>query len=160
MSQKSKSFGEDPLASAIEDWRASDETAEHLSGAARTRVLATVRASRSERGAPAPLRMLFPPLWRWTLAGALPLAALTLALGFLVLERPAPLAPMVSTSPSIQVSKAGDQVVFVIANGQTAHRVYKSNVPNEFPGEPVVTTDGSFRDRLEGGANLVFYRIE
>jgi hypothetical protein len=62
----------------------------------------------------------------------------------------------------VDAHKDGADVVFVIANGQRSHRVYKSNDPKDFgPDARFAETRGTFRDRLaNGGSDVVFYRIE
>jgi len=147
----------DLLDEAVVRWRAAEAPREQLQRTSRARILESV--GRTE--APRPLGPLFFPVGRLALAGALPLVVLTLMLGFLVTGGPG-LAPVGEAGiPSVQVSKDGSEVIFTIANGQTTHRVYRSGAPDRFDETPTFTTsDGAFVDRLEGGPDLVFYRID
>jgi len=62
---------------------------------------------------------------------------------------------------TVRAAKNGDEVVFTIANGGRAHRVFKSSVPTNFdPSTAVTVRDGSFRDSADDGSDLVFYRID
>lgn len=124
---------------------------------------ATILQAGLETAGPAerPLRTLFVPLRKLVLAGALPVVALTLALGWMA--RPAvettPLAA--HGTPPVHVTKSGDEVIFLIANGHRPHAVYKSEAANRFDAPPAFwTEDGAFRDRLDAGPDLVFYRID
>jgi hypothetical protein len=63
--------------------------------------------------------------------------------------------------PVLQAVRQGDEVVFVIANGGGHHTVRKSNDPRHLTdSETLVVSDGAFRDNLDSGNNLVFYRID
>lgn len=149
----------DPLEAAVQTWR-SDEAGREvgLSGPARSRVLARAVAGSSRTSAA--LRPLFFPWCRLVAAGAAPLLALTLAIGYLSLGGPvSDLVP--GTAPVIGAEKRGDEVIFVIANGERAHRVYRSTSPLQFDKAPLATTrGGEFRDRIGEGPGLVFYRID
>ena len=64
-------------------------------------------------------------------------------------------------SPPIFASKTAGEVVFTIANGDRAHKVYLSTAPDRFDNAPaLMTRDGAFRDRLSEGPDLVYYRID
>ena len=63
-------------------------------------------------------------------------------------------------APRLLASKQGDEVVFVIANGERTHSVSRLSRPVERQGEAMVVNDGTFRDRLSSDAQLVFYRID
>lgn len=60
----------------------------------------------------------------------------------------------------LQARKSGNQVIFTIANGHRAHRVFKSSDVDPSKSSPFTTTRGSFRDDLRAGPDLVFYRID
>jgi len=152
---------EDPLEQAVADWRAAggaDDPADRLSPAARARIasLGSIRESRLS-----PLGWLFFPATRFAIAGALPVALLSLSLGYLAWDEMHDPVAVPSTGASIEATIDGDNVVFVIANGSRVHRVYKSKNPNQFGDRPEFTTrDGSFEDRVNDGQALVFYRID
>jgi hypothetical protein len=50
--------------------------------------------------------------------------------------------------------------VFLIANGGQEHRIYRTDNPRVLPGESYETAQGAFRDRLDAGGAVVFYRID
>ena len=143
---------EDRLSTALREWRDSERSAEQLSTDCRTRILEASRPGQKLR----PLASLFLPLRGWALAGALPVALLTLALGYGFLPGPETES---DTAPTLRASRVGDEVVFQIANGGKPHRVYRSTSAGE-AGEAMAVTDGRFRDRLDRGGDLVFYRID
>jgi len=61
----------------------------------------------------------------------------------------------------VAVSKQGDQVTFTIANGGSAHTVYRSTSPESFDlARAVRVSDGEFVDRVDDQASIVFYRID
>ena len=63
-------------------------------------------------------------------------------------------------SDTLTAQKQGNKVIFNIANGHRSHRVLRSEEP-DFKGATTFTTeDGRFVDRLQGGPDLVFYRID
>jgi hypothetical protein len=63
--------------------------------------------------------------------------------------------------PRLEAVRQGDEVIFKIANGDRSHTVRKSNSASDLQdSESVVVTDGAFRDRLDSGGDLVFYRID
>jgi hypothetical protein len=151
------------LDAALLAWRKAPAAGavERLSAETRSSILdATLERSQSDYAAERPLTPLFLPARRMMLVG-FPVLALTLALGWLV--RPAEIAAPVAADrfPPVHATKSGDEVIFLIANGQRPHAVYKSQAPNSFDAPPAFwTQDGSFRDRLDGGPALVFYRID
>lgn len=157
MNTQMTGHGSPDLDSAISAWKNGSVQAEALSEVARIRILA--RAANPGRHAP-PLRALFFPLRQLVLAGALPLVLLTGLIGYVTLQS------LVATPgvehPPISASKTSDgEVIFKIANGKRVHRVYMSTSPDRFEQAPGFTTrDGAFRDRLDGGPDLVFYRID
>ncbi len=140
------------LERAVVEWR-SAATAETLSDDARQ----TVLQAAFDRRDPIPQhRPLFSPLPRRILTGAVPLvlAAVTVMLFPERFGDP-------DSSVRLQATKSRDEVVFTIANGQRAHSVYKSSVPSSFDSSSrVPVRDGSFRDAVDDGSGLVFYRIE
>lgn len=152
------------LETAIEAWRAAEaagQDGERLSEATRARILATVR---QRRAAALPAQAsLFLPLRRLMTAGVLPAAALTALLAAVALPglwNEAPVVPGAGDEPvGLHLSKRGGEVVIHIANGGGPHRVHRSTDPRGLSGE-VFRAEGSFRDRLEGGSELVFYRVD
>lgn len=156
-------FGKQPteaLDRALTDWRNAEKSPERLSGPARERILdaATRGGGRQVRfSLPSPL---FLPARRFALAAVLPLLVLSLSVAYLVL--PGGTVPGADdTAPRLLTSRLGDQVIFVIANGDRPHRVLKTDDPRvPGSGEPLDVEQGVFRDRLDSGADLVFYRID
>jgi hypothetical protein len=131
--------------------------AEVLSGDARERILHGALEARST--SEAPLAALFAPR-RWLVAAAaLPLL---LAAALVALVDRSAISPTATGAPTrVEAMKVGGQVVFTIANGKTAHRVYRSTTPERFDlSAPVSVTDGVYRDGLDRGADVVFYRID
>lgn len=135
-------------------WHGADEAAESFSHAAREGVL---HAGAGRAPAPAPLAGLFLPVRRLALAGVLPVLLLSAMLGYLTLPGTGEPAEVPGT---LTAQKQGNQVIFVIANGDRSHQVLRSEEP-DFKGATAFTTsNGRFVDRLEGGPDLVFYRID
>ncbi len=65
------------------------------------------------------------------------------------------------SSPTVRVSKQGDQVLFHVANGGRPHYVSRSLQPDRFePSSAVRVSDGVYTERLSDRAGLVFYRID
>jgi hypothetical protein len=143
---------------ALADWRAARKAPERLSGPARERILEAAGRDRTRRIAlelPSPL---FLPARRFALAAVLPLLVLSLAVGYLLLPGRSGLD---GSAPRLLASRQGDEVVFVIANGDRPHRVVKVTDPRETgAGQAVDVEQGVFRDRLDSEASLVFYRID
>jgi hypothetical protein len=135
----------------------SDESrsSERLSDAARERVLAAARA-----GHPAGRRwgaVLFPPVLRMTLAGALPVAVVAGAAVWLVIGN----GERGSATSALHVAKVGDRVVFSIENGHRAHVVVRSARADRFdPTGAEAVVDSRFADALGTGPEAVFYRID
>jgi len=128
-------------------------TQPRLSGTARTRIAARLAHGDgpAETGS-----SLFVPLRRVAVAALAPALALAVALGALTIGR----HPATAGPARVQAIKQGDDVVFVIANGQRNHRIYRSDAPAGGQWEALGTTRQEFRDRLRGESNLVFYRID
>lgn len=146
---------------ALADWRACRPDESRLSQPARANILrAALEASVAPRRIE-PRIPLFFPVRRLALATALPTVLLAFIAGYLIL-------PGGMTDPAgdpagtiVQAMRQGDEVVFVITNGKSTHTVRKLNAPNSLTdGETLTVSEGSFRDRLEGDSNLVFYRID
>ena len=158
---KNEASRPDELDRLVRSWREREnEENEVLSASARVRILGAVRGSSPRAGAPLGAA-LFLPTSRWAWAAVAPAVALTLALTWLVAPSgPIPADPL-SATPPVSAAKVDGDVVFVIANGGKPHNVYRSTNPGAFDRAPAaVTRDGSFRDRLHGGPDLVFYRID
>jgi hypothetical protein len=148
------------LSRAIESWRREAPAAERLSGPGRQRLAAAVRGAATP---PRHLTSLFVPGARLALAGGIPVVLLTVLVGALGIPRKShDGATSSGLVARVDAHKVGADVVFVIANGQRSHQVYKSNDPKDFgPDARFVETQGTFRDRLaNGGSDVVFYRIE
>ena len=148
-------FAKSELDRAVAAWR-TDERPEQLSPGARARILAS--ATRNEGPAPVfrPLMTLFFPTWRWAWAGVAPVVLLTVALGFLAIPQ-----RVRSAAVRVEARKVSGEVEFLIANGGTPHRVSKRSTPSRTGSETAVATrNGSFRDSLDSGETIVFYRID
>lgn len=143
------------LESSIERWRRQIGPDARISDESRSRILGSVCDDvEPARGSLVPL---FVSSRQWALAAVTPVLVLTLVLGYLGLSGTAP----GSGDATVRVSKQGGDVVFLIANGQRGHRVYRSTSPDgQDSWKAYTTTTGSFRDRLHSEADLVFYRID
>jgi hypothetical protein len=139
---------------AISVLRSTDVSSEAggLSGATRAAILEQMAApgARLRR-----IPNLFVPGLKWAVAAG-PLLVLVLAVGWISSSDRSPV-----TATHVQVSKAGDEVVFVIANGDRVHRVSTSERPDRFERRgAVVRAEEPFVDRLYSDADIVFYRID
>jgi hypothetical protein len=107
-----------------------------------------------------PLASLFLPARRLALAGTLPALLLALALGWLLV--PLGHRELAGGPVRLDAIKRGDEVVFLIANGGSTHRIYRGENPQGLRQghEAYATTDRAFRDRLDRGGSVVFYRID
>jgi len=156
-----KSGGE-LLDRALSDWKAAEAGAERLSGPARERILDAIGPGQVQQVRFSPQPALFTPLGRIALAAVAPMLALTLAVGYMLMPvttAPQPAAGAQATN--LEVIRQGEEVVFLIANGNTTHFVYKSTEIRELQrSEPVMVSDGVFRDRIDRSADLVFYRVD
>ena len=152
---KSEKGSKTRLDRALEAWRSDPVAGGSLSDGARAAIFDSI----AEHEAMRPLSRLFAPVRRWALAGVVPLVV-TLAIGaWVALQRPA--ATVASEASWGEVTKVGDRVVFRIANGDGEHRVLKSSRPDRFdPSGAAVVSNGSYVDRLDTDADLVFYRID
>jgi hypothetical protein len=157
-----KTGGKSPiLERALEDWRSSRPEEGGLSQPARANILRAAMAANTTPRRIEPRIPLFFPVRRLALATALPTVLLAFIAGYLLL--PGGMTdPMGDPAGTIvQAMRQGDEVVFVISNGKSSHTVRKLNDPNSLTdGEPLAVSQGSFRDRLEGDSDLVFYRID
>lgn len=146
------------LDQALADWRAAEKRPEALSGPARERILEAAGQEGTRRvrfELPSPL---FLPARSFALAALLPLLVLSLAVGSFLLPTG---SGTDGAAPRLLASRQGDEVVFVIANGDRPHQVLKAADPRGLEGaEPVEVEAGTFRDRLDSGTDLVFYRID
>jgi hypothetical protein len=143
----------------LEAWREAERRAPaaRLSERVRERVL---RGATNGGPAEIPFASLFLPTRRFAVAAALPLLVLTVAMGYLLMPG-GTLEPAGEEPVRLSVSKQGDEVVFLIADGQRPHRVYRSTSPDVVDRDQVYTTaKEAFRDRLDAGGELVFYRID
>lgn len=143
----------DLLDRALRAWKRGSESDQALGARARARIVD--RALASTATGPR-LASLFPARRSLLLATVVPALlgiALVAGLQFLPLER-------ADAATQVQAYKAGDQVVFTIANGKREHFVYRSDRADRFDARSRVrVTDGIYRDSLASG-DLVFYRID
>ena len=157
MRRETKEIEARELDRAIRDWRGQGSE-EQLAAPTRARILEAVTERAAHGGSTAPLIPLFLPVRRLALAAGLPALVLALALGYgaRIAENPGEFG-----EPRLIATKQAGEVVFIIANGGRPHRVYRSTDPARLGTEAAFTaTDGSFRDRLDSGPDLVFYRID
>lgn len=149
------------LERALEEWRLQRPTGPKLSQPARARIFRDAMRSRGSRKQIEAAVPLFFPARRLALATALPLVLISMMTAYLFL----PSGPIDSAAdggaPILRAVRQGDEVIFTIANGGGEHLVRKSNSPKELANaEAIVVSDGAFRERLDSGADLVFYRID
>ena len=149
----------DRLSEALSEWRSAHPSQERLSEGCRARILKASRGT-TLRDRLSPLRTLFLPLRGWALAGALPVALLAVALAYGLWPAGAP-GNVADSAPMLRASRVNGEVVFEIANGGKPHQVVRTGRADDLTGgQPVAVTDGRFRDRLDSGGELVFYRID
>jgi hypothetical protein len=143
------------LDSALQEWRQNRPPEEKLSESARARILRQ-RQARIE-----PTTPLFFPARRLAMAAALPLLLLSVMAVYLLIPGAALETAQNGDGPVLQAVRQGNEVVFIIANGGGSHLVRKSNTPNALAdSETFVVSGGAFRDSLDSGSDLVFYRID
>lgn len=139
----------------------------HLSDNTRKRIVneacaAIAPAGAARRPAMTPLRPLFAPRGGLTALAAVAVFGLAALVGTTAwrqgrIELPA----SEGVATRIEAHKDGGQVVFRIANGARTHRVARSADPADLGGGDVFeTSNGAFRDRLDSGSAIVFYRID
>jgi hypothetical protein len=145
---------------AIALWRASSDDRPSVSDLGRRRILKSISNLQAQGRVPEASTPLFPPTRSWVLATALPVVAMTVVLGLLLVQSEWVRTELPARTTRIEVLKQGGEVVFVITNGQQAHRISKSSNPEGNAEGEVFTAQGEFRDRLDAGADLVFYRID
>lgn len=147
---------------AIRACRGAAIPTESLSDDARSAIFNEFRRLHASGEQPAPHSTLFLPAARWAWGAAVPIFALSLLVGSVLLTQgPYDGGGLVTPHSRVDVSKAGENVVFVIQNGDRAHTVSKSADPAAGgDGETFTTTTGRFDDRLDSGAEIVFYRID
>jgi hypothetical protein len=155
----------DILTDAVNQWRRhSDDPSreDRLSDSARAEVFRSVLEGETPGRIRRHLRSLFLPGARIAVASAVPVALIVGILGFGDFSRvEQPMGDIAQqTSPRISVSKENGEVVFIIANGTTGHRVTRTAADDPTSASAVTTTDGTYRDGLTGGPDLVFYRID
>jgi hypothetical protein len=154
----------DLLDQALMAWRQAEaDGGERLSPATRERILGATASP--DRGRLAPLGSLFVPTWKLALGTTLPAIGLAAVLGGLWSQesRRPDAAGLARHGDQARVAadKSGDEVVFVIANGRSTHRVTRTDDPRRNRGdEGTVVTDGTYRDELSGGSEVVYYRID
>jgi hypothetical protein len=160
--QKSGSGSKGKLEQAIRAWNAGDVRAESLSEGARDAIFKEFRRLHASGERPAAHAPLFLPAARWAWGAAVPIFALSLLVGSVLLT-PGPYPPgqLTSSQTQVDVTKAGEHVVFLIHNGNQTHTVSKSTNPaGGAPGEIFTTTTGRFDDRLDSDSQIVYYRID
>lgn len=150
------------LDQAIQAWRGSAPSTETLTDDARDSIFNEFRRLHASGERPAPHATLFMPAARWAWGAAVPIFALSLLVGsVLMTQGPYDGGALASPQPRVEVSKDGEHVVFQIQNGNTTHTISKStsrSAGNE--GETFTTTTGRFDDRLDSGSDIVYYRID
>lgn len=160
MKKSAKKVGKQAILNqAVEAWRDAEVQEEPLSAPARERILDAVKGGGETRLSYQ--TSLFLPFRRIALAIAAPAMILALTVGYLVV----PPADTGGQSPAqvtnLDVLRQGEEIIFVIANGQSTHRVYKSSeISGLQTAEPVEISNGVYRDRIDQQADLVFYRID
>ncbi|HXV77178.1 MAG TPA: hypothetical protein VD788_12745 [Candidatus Polarisedimenticolaceae bacterium] len=153
----------DQLDRALAAWHRSGAESPRLGDRARRAALAEAARARSTEALPAPFSSLFVPFGRLAVAAATPVVILSLMVGSVLLSDGALHRDTgIATSPTrIDAVKTGDEVVFLIHNGSRRHTISKSEIAHDFAAEGSVTvTTGQFRDRLDSGAEIVYYRID
>ncbi len=147
--------GDEPLDRAVSQWRSTLQAEnDRVSDPVRQKILHDALDARDAAPTPIGVRLA---AWR-VLGGAVPVAmAVLLVLVFAdrTGERNG------DGHVRVAASKAGAEVVFSITNGDRGHAVYKSNAPNSFDRSArLPVRNGSFRDSMDDGSGLVFYRID
>jgi hypothetical protein len=61
---------------------------------------------------------------------------------------------------TLRAEKQDGDVVFVIANSGHSHEVSRSTAPHGGSSDRFLATTGVFRDSLDSGPDLVYYRID
>jgi hypothetical protein len=94
------------------------------------------------------------------LAGGMPLLLAATILAWVAVDLDADYLPGQGAA-NVQVAKIGGSVVFTIENGDREHRISRSLRPDSFDSAGTVKVmEGTFRDDLDSGSDLVFYRID
>ena len=147
--------GDETLDRAVSLWRSAlGSSHDHLSAPVRQRILQQAFDAREEAPTPIGVRSA---AWR-VLGGAVPVAVAVL-LVLVFAERTGERNG--AGHVRVTAAKTGAEVVFSIRNGHRAHAVYKSSFPNSFEGSArLPVRNGSFRDSMDDGSGLVFYRID
>ena len=150
------------LNQAVRAWQGTETSADRLSDDARDAIFNEFRRLHASGEQPSPHATLFLPAVRWAWGAAVPIFALSLLVGSVLLtQAPHDGGALVTAQPRVEVSKAGENVVFVIHNGDRAHTISKSTDPAAGgEAETFTTTTGRFDDRLDSGAEIVYYRID
>jgi hypothetical protein len=157
--KREKHRNSDVLQQALEDWRAVEVPEAKLPSTVRERVMDAIRGGGETRVTYQ--TPLFLPLRRVLLATAVPVLVLALAVGYLLIPGGGAVIEPGAQVTNLDVIRQGDDVIFVIANGDSTHRVYKSNDLSTLgAAEPVEVSNGVFRDRIDPDNGLVFYRID
>jgi hypothetical protein len=147
---------------AIRGWHETNHSPESLSDDARDAIFNEFRRLHASGEQPAPHSTLFIPAARWAWGAAVPIVALSLLVGSVLLTQGRfDGGALVTPQPRVEVSKSGENVVFVIHNGDRAHTISKStDRASRGEGETFTTTTGQFDDRLDSGTEIVYYRID
>jgi hypothetical protein len=154
-----KAQNDGTLERALSDWHAAEVDDGQLSAPVRARVMDAIKGGGETRVSYQ--TPLFLPLRRVLLAAAAPALVLALAVGYLMTPGGGAVIESPAQATNLDVIRQGDDIVFVIANGNTTHRVYKSTAINDLgAAEPVEVSNGVYRDRIDPQAGLVFYRID
>ena len=149
------------LERALEQWRQQRPAGQKLSQPARARIFREAMRPRGSRKRIEAAVPLFFPARRLALATALPLLLISVMTAYVLMPGGPIDGAANGDAPILQAVRQGDEVVFTIANGGGKHLVRKSNSAKELAnGETFVVSDGVFREQLDSGADLVFYRID
>jgi hypothetical protein len=103
---------------------------------------------------------LFTPTLRTVTAAGLPIVAAVLLASAVGRSWVDPQGSAHGSGAQVSVAKVGSEVRFTIANGSRRHFVYRSEVPHRFEGQGHRVRQGSYTERLDDEAALVFYRID
>jgi len=145
----------------IQAWQRTETSDGSLTDGSRDAIFNEFRRLHASGQQPSPHASLFLPAARWAWGAAIPIFALSVLVGSILLtQKPFDSGDLVAHQPRVEVTKSGGDVVFVIQNGDTTHTISKSTDPGGVGKETFTTTTGQFRDRLDSDADIVYYRID
>ena len=160
----SRRRADEGLDRAIHAWQRCESSADSLSLSddSRDAIFSEFRRLHASGEQPGAHATLFLPAARWAWGAAVPIFVLSLLVGSVLLTQgPFDRGELVARQPRVEVTKSGDDVVFVIQNGDRTHTISKSTEPGASGSEEIfTTTTGRFSDRLDSDAEIVYYRID